>query len=420
MEVVTSKKKANMKGLMQYRDYSILLMANIISRFGDAIDSIAYGWMVYKLTGSNLLMGTLFAINALPNVIFGPFAGVIADRYDKKKLIIIGYTGRGIIVSLTAMLFFIGLLEPWHLFIFTIINSTLETITAPVFTSITPLIIPRELYLTANSFSTSAYKFAELVGMGAAGVIIGLLGISGALIIDGVTFFIAAFLIMLMKIKHESTVEGKINAKEYVNDLKEAFNFVKKSYLIRTALILFAIVNFCLAPINVLMPAFVNDVLKSGVEMLSFLGIALSVGMIIGGVLVGQFGNRFKNHISISFGLVFFGLSYSILFIPGNIIPWGIYSNIIAIAAFFLLGFVIPIMSAPITTNIMLNTDKDMIGRVSSFMAMMSYCAIPLGSSITGAVSEIMPMAIIFAIMGGIIILVGLRMMLNKKFKEAA
>ena len=420
MEVGIESKKGAIRQLMAYKDYRLLLIANFISRFGDSIDSMAYSWMVWKLTGSTLLMGTIFAVNAIPNIVFSPFAGVIADRFNKKRLIAIGYIGRGIIVCIIGSLFFFKLLMPWHLFVFTIMTSTLETLTSPVFMSLTPLLIPKDMYLTANSFSTSAYKFAELVGLGMAGVIIFSLGVSGALFIDGATFFIAVFLILFMKVKCNSKTEEALNIKTYLKDLKEGLSFIKDSYLIKRVLALFAMLNFCLAPINVLMAAFVSEVLKGDAAVLSILGIAVTSGMIIGGLVVGQVGNKFKRHTMMSLGVIVFGISYCLLYLTGNIIPEGIYSISLASFVFFTFGLIVPFISSPIVTNIMTNTGKAMLGRVGALLGMISCSATPLGAAITGAITEVLPMTTIFAIMGGIITLLGIIIYFNKRFKEAA
>ena len=412
--------KVTLNKLLTYRNYAIILLANFISRFGDSLDSIAYGWMVYQLTGSKLLLGTIFAINSLPNIIFGPFAGVIVDRHNKKRVILIVYIGRGVIVTLTALLYLIGVIRPWHLFVFTIINSTLETLGAPAFISILPKVLPKELFLKGNSFSTSAYKFAELVGLGIAGAIIALLGIGGAILIDGGTFFIAAVIILFLKLKHEDNHVSEISIKSYFKDLGEGFLFIKKSYVIKTTIILFAITNFCLAPINVLMPAYVEDILRSDASMLSMLGVALSVGIIIGGLLIGFIGNRVKKSWFISIGIFAFGINYCLLFAPGNLIPSGVISNALSVGVFFIFGFIVPMLTSPLTTNIMINTDNKMLGRVGSFISVISCCAIPLGSAITGSVSELFPMTSIFGVMGLIISLVGIRMFFNSKFKKFA
>lgn len=420
MEVSIESKKGPIRQLMSYKDYRLLLIANFISRFGDSIDSIAYTMMVYYLTGSKLLMGTLFAVNAIPNIIFSPFAGVIADRFNKKKLITIGYVGRGIIVCLIAALYFFKLLEPWHLFVFTIITSTFETLTSPVFISLTPLLVPESMYLTANSFSSSAYRFAELVGLGLAPVIIALAGISTAILIDGTTFFIAVLLILFMKVDTSTKTKESINIKSYLKDMKEGFSFIKSSYLIKKVAILFAIVNFCVAPINVLMPALVSEVLKGDVVALSALSIAVTSGMIIGGLVLAQIGDKFKKHSMMSIGIILFGVSYCLLYLPGNVIPQGIYSVVLATFVFFIFGITIPFINSPIITYIMTNTDKSMLGRIGALVGMIACCSSPLGAAITGAVTEVLSMTTIFAIMGGIITLIGIRVSFNKRLKDAA
>ncbi|WP_163195093.1 MFS transporter [Clostridium thermarum] len=419
MEVSIEKKTGAIRQLMAYKDYRLLLIANYISRFGDSVDSIAYSIMVYYLTGSKLLMGTLFAVNSIPNIVFSPFAGVIADRFDKKKLIIIGYVGRGAIVCIISALYFFNLLEPWHLFMFTVMTSTLETLTSPVFMSLTPMLLPKSMYLTANSFSTSAYRFAELVGLAVTPVIISLIGISAAILIDGVTFFLAVFIILFMKVDTLDKTKEAINIKAYLTDIKEGFLFIKSSYLIRNVALLFAIINFCLAPINVLMPALVSEVLKGDASVLSALSIVLVLGMIIGGLVVGQIGNRYRKHSMMSLGIILFGLSYFLLYLPGNLIPQGIYSTALATFVFFAFGFMIPFINSPIMTYVMSNTDKSMLGRIGALIAMITCCSTPLGAAITGAITETLPMTTIFAIMGGIITLLGIRVLFNRRIKDA-
>ncbi|KAF9117426.1 hypothetical protein BGX30_005499 [Mortierella sp. GBA39] len=145
----------------------MMITAKIISRFGDSVDSIAYSWMVYLLTGSELLMGTLYAINFVPGIAFSMFTGVLVDRWSKKKVVIVTNAGRGITVTVTALLYFIGDLQPWHLFIFTFINSTLECFSTPAEMSLVPRILPKELLLSGNSLTSSASRTAELAGLAA-------------------------------------------------------------------------------------------------------------------------------------------------------------------------------------------------------------------------------------------------------------
>lgn len=418
MEANEIIKKIEIKDLFQNKNYLRLLTANMISRFGDSVDGIAYAWMVYLMTGSKLLLGSLFAVNAIPNILLGPFSGVLADRYDKKKLILFGYIGRGLVVSLTAALFALGLLRPWHLFALTLVNSTLETLTMPATMSLLAIILTPEEFLSANAFSSSAYRFAELIGTAIAGILIALVGIAGAIWVDAATFFIAAAILFFITAEHMSVTVQELGIKGYLTDLKMAFRFIGKHPLIKLSLLLFAVINFCLAPMNVLMPVFVKDVLAGGPELLSAIFMAFLVGMIGGGLGVSQYGNRFKTQQMIIGGMGCFGLFYALLFLPGYIFPIGIYSNITTLSSFFFMGVLIPVASTPIQVYIMRNTDPSMMGRVGAFMSMISCVAIPIGAALTGVVSELIPISILFLLMGGIIMVAVASLLFNKHFAD--
>lgn len=419
MESAVSPRKAGVRELLLHKSYAIFISANVISRFGDSIDSVAYEWMVYVITGSKLLMGTLLAVNAVPNVIFSVFAGVLADRMSKKKLVVVGNFGRGIVVCLTAFLYFTGMLRPWHLFVLTFANSTFESFSTPAQNSMVPLILPKELFLTASSFSTSASTFAQLVGLGAAGFIIGIFGISGAIFIDGITFFAAGILIFILKIDDNKAISKALTFKYYIDNLKEGFAFVRKHTLIFTAVLLGTLVNFCLAPLNVLQAPYVKDILKNGPEGLSYMGIGIMTGMIAGGLLVGQYGSRFKKGILISSGIAVMGFCYGLLSFPG-FISFSIFQPVIfASVICFILGTSIAVANAPMTAYTLENTPKELLGRVMSLMSMFALCAAPIGSALTGVVSQYVPISPLFLVMGVIITVVSVSLLLNEKFRNA-
>ena len=94
----TLVRKQGIGELLRIRPYVQFMVGKVIARFGDSIDSIAYSWMVYMLTGSKLLMGTLLAVNFLPNIVLGLFAGALVDRMSPKKVIVLTNVGRGLLV----------------------------------------------------------------------------------------------------------------------------------------------------------------------------------------------------------------------------------------------------------------------------------------------------------------------------------
>ncbi|MEW9095151.1 MAG: MFS transporter [Clostridiaceae bacterium] len=415
MEIV---KRGNVfKELLGYRNYCKLLLADLISRFGDSVDSIAYGWMVYLLTGSKLLLGTLFAVNALPGIIFSPFSGVIVDRFSKKKVIIIGDLGRGIVVLLTGVMFYFNILRPWHLFIFTFINSIFEALTSPAKTVLNTLILPKDMMFKASSFSTSVNSFGELIGMALAGVIIATLGVAGAIIIDSFTFIMSALIIGIMKVEERLEKNNEMNIKNSFKDLKEGVLYVKCERLIVIYIIMAALANFCLTPLNVLMAVYVKDILNKGPETLSILGIGLMLGIIIGGIVISQIGDKFKKSTLAISGFLLLGLNYALMSLPGffnNIF----YPVAIATVAYFSIGFGAPLVSTPVRTFILTNTPRDILGRVTALMSMCCLSAMPLGGALTGVVSQYTSIEMMFLIMGIAIVIISLIPLLDREFRK--
>ncbi|MHA2854661.1 MFS transporter [Paenibacillus lautus] len=405
--------------LLKIRPYLIYLSAQAITRLGDSLDSIAYSWMVYMLTGSELLMGTLFAFNFLPGLLFSLFTGTFVDRWPKKRVLALTYLSRGIVVSLTAFLYAIGSLEVWHLFVFTFLNSTLECFSRPAETSIVPRLLPKEQLLAGNSFSTSVSRSAELIGLSIAGALIALIGISGTILIDAVTFLIAAVIIAFMpnpEAAEQAEFPGPVSEKErtVLGDIKEALLFVKQHSLLLITTILAMINNFCLAPLNVLQPVYVKETLGAGAGGLSVMGTALLIGMICSGLWIGRYGKSFKKSTLIMSGSIMLGIGYFALGIPGHLPAWRVES---AAVCMFVAGFAVSMLNAPISTYLMEVTPRHMLGRIGALMTVLCTAAIPVGSLITGLVAEHQSPPVLFSLMGFVMLVPVLFLIRKKSFR---
>lgn len=419
MSETVLEKKVGIKDLLKQSNYLKLIIANFISRFGDSIDSIAYAWMVYTLTGSKLLMGTLFAVNAIPSILLSPFSGVFADHFQKKKTIVICDLGRGLVVLLTAILFGTGYLRVWHLYLFTVLNSSFEAFSSPARASLMPLILKKEYFLSANGFSTSLSSLAELIGLGVAGYLIATINISGAIFIDAFTFFISAVIILMMIVNGDVKSERKLDTKTYFIDLKEGFSYIIKNKAILLIAFAAMVVNFSLTPLNVLQPVYVSEVLKSGPAVMSYLGIGLVVGVIISGLLVSQFGSNFKKPFLITCGFSIMGLSYTALSLPAMLNISGFASIIIAVLVFFLFGFSLPMINSATQSIFMEKTKPEILGRAASLLGMLCLCATPLGSALTGIVAEYTSIPVLYISMGILIVITGFALLLSKELRKA-
>ncbi|WP_231638513.1 MFS transporter [Paenibacillus sp. JCM 10914] len=383
-----------------------------MTRLGDSIDSIAYSWMVYMLTGSELLMGTIFAFNFLPGLLFSLITGTFVDRWSKKLVLALTYLGRGSMVTITAILYGLGMLEVWHLFLVTFINSTLECFSRPAEMSVVPRLLPKDKLLMGNSFSTSINRSAELIGLSLAGALIAVIGIAGTILIDAAIFMIGALIVSFMPnpeagerdlevIAEASNTETAIKP-SVLADIKEALAFVKTHSLLMITTVLAMINNFCLAPLNVLQPVYVRETLGAGPGGMSILGTALLIGMISSGLWIGRHGKRFRKSTLIMSGSVLLALGYFALGIPGQLPAFRVE---VAAASMFIVGFAVSVLNAPISTYLMEVTPKHMLGRIGALMTVLCTAAIPVGGLLTGIVAEHQSPPVLFMIMGVIMVL---------------
>ncbi|WDV44613.1 MFS transporter [Clostridiaceae bacterium M8S5] len=390
-----------MKEIFKFKSFMKLYIANNVSRFGDSIDMIAYGFMVYQLTGSKLLLATIYVFNMLPNLLFSSFMGTMVGFFSKKKLIIIGDFLRSAIVLLTAYLYYAKLLETWHLFVLTFLTSTIESFVSPSkYVTITKLIDEKH-YLTVNSTLQSITKFSELIGLALAGTIIGAIGVSGAMIVNAITFITSGFIITTIVFPVESHQE--LTSNNYIKSYKEGFQFLFNHKTFLVVIISFALLNFLVTPINALAPAYVDEILNMGAQGLSYFSLSFVIGNIIGGFIVGKIGSKFAISKLTFVGLFVSGIFYSTLSLPAFTTYFPpIY---FACLSMLLMGIFLPFCWGAMSTFIMTNVPKEMHARFISINNMIGMSATPLGAFVSGIVVTYIGLKYLLLLFGIIFVL---------------
>ena len=158
-----------------------LLAGNAISRFGDALDTVAFGWLVYRLTGSTLMMGMLYTVNALPGLIFGLAGGLLADRRPPARTFALLCALRGALVMLIAVLALLERCPVYMLFVFTALNSTCEALGSPAAQKLPSLLLPTPALDGYLGLQQGLQTGAELLGYAVSGLVITLLGMGHTL-----------------------------------------------------------------------------------------------------------------------------------------------------------------------------------------------------------------------------------------------
>lgn len=405
MFVEEKGKKLGYGSIIKEKNYLFYLLGQLISRFGDSIDTIAYGWMVYEVTGKTSLMALLFGINAIPTILFQPIAGVIISYKKKKNVLFICNFGRAVVVTITALMFLSGTLRTYHLFIFTFINSTFEAFQSPASVSTLPLILDKELFSYGMSLSSTLSRVVELVGLAIASGIIGLIGISGGMIINALSFYLCGVFMLLVKYRNEKLQKQPLELKGYFHDLKDGFNYMTKTKVILSICLFGAFFGVLLLPFNTLNIAFIGDELKLGPNAVGVANFTLTIGMILGSLIFPKLKEKFKGinvfvSCGILFGICYF--SFPLLKISANISITYILLALLCI----LFGLTAGVLMTLINVAFMECIKEEFLGRVAGVFNALVMAATPIGSLLVAGLCIFLNTSTLFLIFGiGTIIL---------------
>ena len=390
MEKSDTEKKIGYRDVFTQKEYCKIILANIISRFGDSIDAIAFTWLVYQVTGSASWSAIIFALNQLPTVLVQPFAGAFVENVNKKHLMVITDLLRGILVAGLAALYYFDQIQPWILVVFVLIISSVEAFHIPAGMAVIPKLIKPEYYSYATSLNSTVCRLMELVGMGLSGVVIGLFGIHTAFYIDAITFFGSALILQFLKLEESAREKTPLNVKVYVETLIGGAKYLKSQPVIRNFCFLGIVINAILVPINSLQSPLVSEVLGQGTELLSVFSIALSVGMGVGSFIFPKISERTPvREMTVGTGIL---MGVSIFSYPlGSLFK----ENIVAIYALtiiasFVLGACASLIMSALSVQFVKVVKEDYMARVGAIFNASSTAAIPVTSVIVSiAVAQI-------------------------------
>ncbi|WP_371018977.1 MFS transporter [Pseudalkalibacillus sp. JSM 102089] len=365
---------------------------NLVSFFGDQIYLIALPLIVLAITGSPLSMGIVAALERLP-ILIQPFTGVLADRFNRKKLLMICDLGRFLTVGLLGYLYLTDQLTIWGIYAGALLVGVLTQVyNTSQFASVPKLVQKRDLQLV-NSINTGIFQTAVFIAPGLGGIIISIFNPGMGLIINSLTFLFGFLVVWSLNI--ESTVQKeKITSSKVFTDIKEGFHFViqKKPILYTNLAMFFSIFG------STLFLTMLVIHLKSTAGLDSILiGYVLSIGGIaaIGGALIT---NILKKHFSYRTILFFASLVGGV-----SIIAFGMNNSFIWLALMNALGTIsASIMNPCIVTIRQKLTPDHLLGRVQATSRFMTWILMPVAALTAGVLAEKYSTTLTFFI-GGII-----------------
>lgn len=363
---------------LSHRNYRLFFGGQGISLIGTWMQQIAMGWLVYRLTGSALLLGVVGFTSRIPTFLFSSLAGVLADRWNRHRILVITQTLSMIQAMILAILVLTETVAVWHIIAVSLFLGFINALDIPTRQSfVVDMIEKREDLGNAIALNSSIVNGARLIGPSVAGVLIATLGEGMCFLLNGLSFIAVIVALLAMKITPK---QREIPGSEVFQGLKEGFSYAFGFAPIRSVLLLLALVSLMGMPYTVLMPIFAEKILHGGPQALGFLMGATGVGAIAGSIYLAS-----RKSV--------LGLG-KIIVISANLFGIGLIafslSHLFWLSLLFMLltGFGMMVQMASSNTVLQTIVEEDKRGRVMSFYTMAFMGMVPFGSLLAGGLAN--------------------------------
>ncbi|MGD0917138.1 MAG: MFS transporter [Thermodesulfobacteriota bacterium] len=363
---------------LSHRNYRLFFGGQGISLIGTWMQQIAMSWLVYRLTHSALLLGVVGFTGRIPTFLLASLAGVLADRWNRHRIIVMTQILSMIQAMMLAILVLTGTVVIWHIILLSLFLGLVNALDIPTRQSfVVDMIEKREDLGNAIALNSSMVNGARLIGPSAAGLLIATLGEGMCFLLNGLSFIAVIVSLLAMKMIPK---KREIQRSRIFQGLKEGFSYAFGFEPIRALLLLLGLVSLMGMPYMVLMPIFAEKILHGGPQTLGFLLGATGVGAIAGSIYLASrksvLGLGRITVISASlFGIGLIAFSLSRLF-------W------LSLSMMLLTGFGMMVQMASTNTVLQTIVEEDKRGRVMSFYTMAFMGMVPFGSLLAGSLAN--------------------------------
>ena len=390
---------------LEKRNFWIYAIGRLVSLLGSGIQAVAIPLYILDLTGSGTIMGTFTMLSMLPFLIMSPFAGVLGDRWNRKKIMVNMDFARGFIVLLLALLAYNGNMTIGILFISQVVITIMGTIFMSSTGAMLPELVNEEDLLRANSIMGGIDSFSFIIGPVLGGVIYAF-GIKFVFLLNGISFILSAISEMFIKYQaKKEPVNGKLSPKVFFEDMKEGLKFIKGDKSLLALLTYFALANFLINPaFSVVIPFALRnwigfDDYQYGIIQATFTG-----GILIGNILITSVLAKGKSSRLLKIGL--FGMLIVNLFLGLSMFPdavryfgggsWGLLSVIST--QLIIMGIFNALINTPLSTNFQKMIPNEIRSRVFSVTGVITQLGVPLGAVIYGVALDLIPVYFLYMI----------------------
>lgn len=383
---------------LTHKNFRYFWFGSIVSLIGTWMQNTGQSWLVLTLTNSPFKLSLVNALQFTPVLLFSLFAGAVIDKLPKKKILVFTQSAMMILALILALLVFTNKVQYWHILILATLLGCANTLDMPTRQSFMIELVGKDNLLNAIALNSSVFNAARLIGPAISGLMIHILGFTWCFFLNGLSFIPLIYGIYNMKIKNTNS-KRNLN-KNLFKEVKEGLIYISKNPKIYRTIILIGIVGTFIMNYNVLIPLQAKIVLNESSKGYGYLMSYMGAGSLISAILVAasnKSGSKrnvlYFSALSVSFSLILIGFSKSFI-LTGFLL--------------FLAGIFNILFSTTANSRVQLNCNDEYRGRVMSIYSLVFAGSTPIGSLITGYISNNFGVSITFMTNGIITICLSL------------
>jgi MFS family permease len=376
--------------VLRQRDFRLLCLGLLVSNTGTRVQQLAQNWLLWELTHSAWALGLYGLFRTVPFLVVSLYAGVLADRLDRRRLLVWSNSVSMVYPLALGTLVALGRVEPWHIYLMALLSATADSFDNPARQALIPTLVPRAQLMSALSLMNGLRRIATLVGPSLGGLIVLWLGTAGAFYVNGLSYGAVVLAALLMRAPLPSPSTASTRAWSMV---REGLAYVRQHELLGTLLAVETVVTLCTS-YQAIMPVFADDVLGVGPAGLGLLMSAPGLGAVLGSVaLVSRGDVRAKGRwLLVSGGL--FGMSLLAFALSRDFV--------LSLAALVVVGCMDAVYAAVRNTIVQLAAPEAFRGRVVSVQAIAQRGLSPSGNFVTGSLAAVIGAPLAVALLGGV------------------
>ena len=387
----------------QYRDFRLMWIGACTSSIGTWMQIVAQGWLIYRLSHSSFLLGLDQFLAGIPIFLFSLIGGVVADRTERRKILIVSQYIQMASAGTLTLLVATGLVHIWEILSLSFVSGLAQAFGGPAYQALIPTLVDRDDMPNAIALNSIQFNLAVTVGPALAGITLARLGEKWCFGLNALSFLAPIISLMMISARFlpEKSVESMFGS------LKQGIHFIWRQGAMVALIVLAFSMTFLSMPMRTYIPVFVKDIFHRGPETYGNLLSLMGVGSICGSLSVAGLGNiskkgRFALSMLIFLGAGIAGFSLS------KVLPFS-YAMLVLVGASMMAVF------ATVTSLVQLNITNEMRGRVMSVYNFAFRGGMPMGNLVSGWLVPVFTAPVVLGVNGFLLILVALYFLLVQR-----